>query len=642
MRGQILSKNERAELRLAVMGQVFSRADSALAGRRVTCKVVPAAKTSINEAPAWTTDGRDITINESRRSTSKFNTNQGLVVANGLNYHELSHVMFTPRKGNPIFAAVSREGWATAFNILEDQRIEGIMTTRFTTTRHYLTATVAEYFLNPEVPFRQTKEDVQSQSWPVIYGRRYLPANMRDHFRSVAYDRAQNDPSYAWSPSDLRKFESLIDRYIKLRFGAIIGEGITATAISIIRDFNKLLLKNKHSNGDQVQPPNPFEHPNPAVGNSSDKDQSAPGGETQDVKGTGSGSEDGKDGDKSDADGKGKGKGGDGKGDKSDSDSGDSKGKGDSGSGGTSAGDSTAPGDGLDGALERALHDVANDARVRSETQSQSRVINTSGNKFDGVLDTVISRQMRPFETNMRSAKKFSKQLQQLVADTDPGFVKHRDSGKLNIMRAVQGASLDTVFDQWKGGKQDAESIEMVVLLDTSGSMSNIMTDACAAAWTLKSAIDSLGANARCSVITFGGRFGYLYRPNESANSVMRVVSSSGGTPVRRAIDEARSIFGMSERRKKILVSVSDGVWSAVDGDMSYRIEELGKAGVTTAALFLCSEAHWQAQVSRMRPDQRDDYIEVLRNKHQIFVQGDGPEEIVKLGKQLVKRAIRS
>ena len=52
----------------------------------------------------------------------------------GLNFHELSHILYTPRQGSEIVTWVKENDLFKAFNALEDQRIETLFTSRFPST----------------------------------------------------------------------------------------------------------------------------------------------------------------------------------------------------------------------------------------------------------------------------------------------------------------------------------------------------------------------------------------------------------------------------------------------------------------------------------------------------------------------------
>ena len=198
---------------------------------------------------------------------------------------------------------------------------------------------------------------------------------------------------------------------------------------------------------------------------------------------------------------------------------------------------------------------------------------------------------------------------------------------------------MDTVFDRWSEGKTDASSIELVVLLDRSSSMNSQMDQACQAAWAIKYGIDGLGGDARCSVISFSTSAEYLYRPNESASNKPRHVRAIGGTRVKDATKEALRVMARSERKKKILISVSDGDWT--DREEAVKdVVRMRQAGVTTAAFFLANSS-MQRVLGNSDPQHKAEMMERLRNEHEMFVSAESPTAITALGKTLVKRAMR-
>jgi hypothetical protein len=84
----------------------------------------------------------------------------------------------------------------------------------------------------------------------------------------------------------------------------------------------------------------------------------------------------------------------------------------------------------------------------------------------------------------------------------------------------MRGDDLDTIFDQWSEGQDDATEIECVILLDNSGSMSGSKeTSAYRAMYAIKRALDRINANT--TVITFNTATNVLYRADEKATGVM-------------------------------------------------------------------------------------------------------------------------
>jgi hypothetical protein len=157
-------EQERA-VRLNALCRVYEQADRVLTGDPVIVNVVPDGP-----APAWS-DGASIYINLNEIEDMDLET---LTQVNGLNYHELAHHLYTPRKGTDLVKWVVDNQYFQAFNILEDQRIETLLTGRYPSIAPYLTATVARWL--------GASEDING-NYVCIRGRRYLPVEIRQAFR---------------------------------------------------------------------------------------------------------------------------------------------------------------------------------------------------------------------------------------------------------------------------------------------------------------------------------------------------------------------------------------------------------------------------------------------------------------------------
>ena len=157
--------DQERSVRLNALCRVYEQADRVLTGDPVIVNVVPDGP-----APAWS-DGAAIYINLSEIEDIDLET---LTQVNGLNYHELAHHLYSPRKGTELVKWIIDNNYFQAFNILEDQRIETLLTGRYPSIAPYLTATVARWL--------GTSEDING-NYVCIRGRRYLPVEIRQAFR---------------------------------------------------------------------------------------------------------------------------------------------------------------------------------------------------------------------------------------------------------------------------------------------------------------------------------------------------------------------------------------------------------------------------------------------------------------------------
>ena len=138
------AKDEDAQqraLQLNALCRVYEQADRVLTGDPVIVNVVPDGP-----APAWS-DGSSITINANEINDIDLET---LTQVNGLNYHELCHHLYTPRRGTTLMQYVIENDYMNSMNILEDQRIETLFVARYPSVAPFLIATVARWLGNDE------------------------------------------------------------------------------------------------------------------------------------------------------------------------------------------------------------------------------------------------------------------------------------------------------------------------------------------------------------------------------------------------------------------------------------------------------------------------------------------------------------
>ena len=188
----LLRQVERVKARRrAAFCALFTKVDSIIAGRDVDVRLATDNWThdhSGNGAPVAWTDGETIWVSRGRfdklmfPSTgsgvfSNFQSMDALRALKGLNYHELAHVLFTPRNGHKpipqvkalqkscdpyhedrdswkVVAQDGSEGFVTpndiwhAFNLLEDQRIETLFTAKWTASVPYFVTAITQFILN--------------------------------------------------------------------------------------------------------------------------------------------------------------------------------------------------------------------------------------------------------------------------------------------------------------------------------------------------------------------------------------------------------------------------------------------------------------------------------------------------------------
>ena len=552
------------------MAQVISKFAGTLTLRPIQVDVVTAdmARTKYDtQAPAWS-DSEHIWFNQD--DLGDLTDPQSIVGIKGLSLHEISHILLTPRTGSNLSKEVQRLGLWRAFNALEDQRIEMMMTKRFGNVADWLTAATMQFII--------AEPEQHSLVFPLLHGRKFLPIELRTAVRDLYENQA-----------DITELESLIDEYIVLNLN---NPDNYANALRIITRFdwliNQGLGKRHYPNGQE--------------------DTSGPDGEPYIVVKPGwqrvkdpNGHESRKDGEHKSSKNKPMGKGEQGKlADRVAAEVGrqagypspepsDIQGDFDSDDG-QGAGKGSAK---LDAMANKTLSDII---------QRKQKDIANAIKQFNGEAD-LKSKSKKPIERGwyrteqpsveaVSNVRSFARELEQLKADYDPGWLRRVESGRLNVQRYVSGEELDECFDQWDDGREDAVDIEAVILLDTSGSLSSVMKEAYEAMWTTKRSLDKV--NASTTVIGFSSYTNLVYSNSERAGTQMKFSSSGGGTEPLDALEYARNILAESDRAIKVFIVLTDGEWGWGNEDEQHDkiILELRRAGVITALGYLQNGGH--------------------------------------------------
>lgn len=184
---------ERGE-RLARLAAIFTKSNSILSGQSVKVRI-ETNDWACPPAPAWS-DGQNIWFKGSDIRDADFDS---IVNLYGLNYHELGHILWTPRQSHPLATWAWRNRHWSTMNLLEDQRIETAMTRRWPSTAPWLTACVLRWVL--------ADPKTLSTSYLLLRGRRFLPADVRGLSRQ-AFERQDLLP----------EVDRIVDAYRELRF----------------------------------------------------------------------------------------------------------------------------------------------------------------------------------------------------------------------------------------------------------------------------------------------------------------------------------------------------------------------------------------------------------------------------------------
>lgn len=588
------------------MAQVVQQFATLLVGRKVGVRL-----SDQTFAPAWSTSN---TIEFSESKLPDLSTVEGVLSVRGLTFHELSHILFTPRAQSDISTWVREQGLNRAFNALEDQRIETLITARYSALKLWLTGTMTQYLFD-------TPEAI-SQVFPLVRGRKYLPVELRKLARDA----------YA-CPQDIEELSEIIDEYRLLLFPQDSDR-----AKSLIARY-ALLVKNLPEQGKGLPDPNGHDQRSDSEHNSSindkplskseqertrerakaqdkdvqDEDEFEWGTPPEDEPAT-----DEADGNKpSDTDG--------------DDTDGDADGESDTDTDGDADGDASSDSD-SDGPTEsdsdtetqsaglsedelkhteQVLKDLLDSVKQSLGSSIADEVAKYGG---DVVLQGVPAKTPRiaysqPATVSVgavQASVAFKQELVKLKQAHDPSWDRKVRKGRLSPLRYSQGYDIDELFDKFEQGRDDAVDIEAVILLDTSGSMSgsNIQR-ANEALWGLKSALD--GVEASCTAVTFSNEARLLYSGNERVSSVMRFAPAQGGTDPLEALQYANNVLALSDRKVKLLFVITDGSWGGEESETRKRSERIIRTmrdgGVVTALAYIGNGHESADEVAEHRHD---------------------------------------
>ena len=588
-RGPIVKVNElkldKDYERLVRMTQVFGKFASTLLSRRIAVNIEHDAAF----APAWS-DSESVTF--SRKRIGKLDKPEVITSLRGLMLHELAHVLMTPRDGTQLVKMVRQAKVWQAFNALEDMRIEMLMTTRYSNVSDWLTATVAQFLLDQP-------DQIQYQ-FPLMYGRKYLPADVRIMVRD-AYQQQQ----------DVAELEQLIDNYIVLNLS---DPATYKDAFAIILRYSELVsnLTNHGQQGfDLIQDPNG--HKDRAVGewkpnNGKPLNKQQQQTIVQRVKITNGAQYD----KPSDANASGT------------SDQQDPK---------PTNGDVPSAGAGNNGVSEHNM-DSLKGVLQSILTRRQEEIIDTI-RQFNGeaTLKGGNVPEPKPYwrredrdvhPESVQASRSFGTELEQLRADHDPAWLRRTDSGRLNVQRYVAERNVEEAFDQWDMGREDAVDIECVIALDISGSMDWCIDNAYESMWAIKRALDKV--NASTTVVAFDTDAYMLYRSDERASTKMRFSGTAGGTDPKRVVEYAKSILAESTRAIKVFIAITDGEWYD-NKDTDASIVRLRQAGVITSLAYIS------------RPSENVDGRTITINNHgcEVAVNITDARDLFTLARKLVK-----
>jgi hypothetical protein len=639
-------------LKLNTLARMYELTNRVLTGDPVVVHIAPDGP-----APAWS-DGQSITFNADEIEHTDIET---LTQITGLNYHELSHHLYTPRRNTDLTKWVIDQNYFQSFNMLEDQRIETLLTGRYPAVVPFLQATILRWLAN-------TPQDLET-NYMLVRGRRYLPVKIRERFRSEFK-----------FPELIPVIIDIVDQYRALAFPRDYQ-----AAMPLIERFQKEVLDVISSNTNLPQGPGgctgraPTTKGRPEPGKAQERDADRGSGigkeesefdpEAQSGSAGGAGDKD-EDANSESSEGKGNKDGEedkdgrDGKGTSDDvaplqkqnpGDAGrDSSGidvhgtdKKEVGNGHTaSAHQKDRIPDDLADLINESIEDVLARKDVQTDIRTKQRVLNGGDGKHSEIIRVGKYNDNDVDAAFVKSARRFAQELQRLRDESEPAWMREMPSGRVNVQRVIRGCELDQAFDRWDEGN-DSTDIEAVILIDRSGSMRSDGNDAIASVscWAIKRAMEQI--EAPVTVYAFDDRTEVAYKRDEKTSKTRyKFIHGNGGTDPYDSLIAAERLFKSTRKSNKILFIISDGVFSVDKNDEV--IERMGKSGVLTALALIASDqdvANYKRMAEQYRQSYPDNpaYAQMyeLEHKTEIFTNIRSAADLIPFARSVVTGAIK-
>lgn len=580
---------------------VYAKADSVLSSETIDVKVV-------NEPdkpnPAWT-DGKIISLNKAVLDDITTLTDESLTVLNGINYHELAHILFSPRVSTKFAKWVMEKQYLTTCQLLEDIRIETKLITMYPSTKPFIESTFYRHVLNPN-----GLVSLRPELFARIYGAKYINLDIRQEI--------VNQHKQVLTAEVMQDIASLVNEYRLLSYPRDYQKGM-----DIIEKFSKYVSLPQGNTSPAVGCSNqPFNSKGRPAGQK-EQDYATPTGEVDDLQlPTENDNSDSDNGNSPDKD--------------TDSDS-------DNNTDSNEQRNKTKTSKLSDNAISE-INKRMSELVSSSDVKQKNKDIRKSIANEDSVRNPLRKAnhyKTTPDSSYLSMATKFGHELERLRTDLDPMWEQETPSGRLNIQRAMKRDinSLDTLFDKWSEGS-DACDIEAVILLDNSGSMMSSMREVCQATWAMKRGIEKIQGDV--TVLTFNGTARKLYEKHEKATHDFRAVESSGCTDPTEALRLAEQILVKSKRQTRLLLVVTDGYWSN-DTQCNLTIQSMNESGVISSLVYYGQTEYIQNRIRNAKgnTNEEKELQKFVKHNCTLFNAVDTPKDLLKVATMIVKERIK-
>ena len=583
-REELLAEYQENANRLNAISGVYQRADRIITGDDIAVSIVndPAMNT-----PAMN-NGKEIVFNANLIEDLDDNT---ILSLHGLNYHEVAHLLFSPRVGSDLGKYCKDNKLVRSLQMLEEARIENLITNKYPVTKLFLEASVTSYIL-------KDNPSEWGEQFATITGRKYLPLELRqivaDKFSATygeALTQEVHDIVHTYRslvfPTDFDKAKELLVRMAK-----IIG---TDT------EPQKQPKWKGHGEGTPILTKGRPESAKEQL-RLQEKDKNASNPTEQLTNSTGFGGKD------SIYNGQER--------------------------------EFTEKDSAIAEQLTKRVSQIKNSEFVKRELKETRKAIFGS-DEMRTAMKPAIYDSLMPSSTSISLARRFGTELERIVRDNDPSWKRFLPSGKLNISRTMNPDinSIDKMFDVWDTGNPHTD-IEAVILMDNSSSMGGSMKAVSENAWIIKRGIESINGNV--TVFTFNHESKLVYEKSEKAKAnAYRYIQAQGSTNPIRGLIETERLLTTSKKSLKLAFIITDGEWES-QAECDSIVKSLNAKGIVTCVVFIGNYEYVHDLIKRSK-DGDETAIEGLNRVHhkaKVFKAVATSTDVLRLATTLVKEML--
>ena len=156
------------------------------------------------------------------------------------------------------------------------------------------------------------------------------------------------------------------------------------------------------------------------------------------------------------------------------------------------------------------------------------------------------------------------RELESINDEAQSGYLYGLPSGSVNMNVAFNPyRDIDRMFYEWSPGVEDAVSIELVVLVDCSGSMDGQTQKVMESVYPIISAFHDFEGVSNINVFAFNEYSHTIYNDKQEISPIqVSYPVSIGGTDPSQSLYKASDIFKNSLIERKIMLVFTDGTWN--------------------------------------------------------------------------------